>query len=430
LFQLSDGGIAVIDVAKNNRARGACLLAGGEHFAVAQAAVLALGGDTRLGDALHAEGALFHYAARAHGDLGVAHELELRCGPVLVAQEVKPPDLPWAVVGAIAGADAAVINHVVDPLAAVHSGVDGADQLAGSLFAVHAEHGLEVRPRIRGTAVVVLVDAQPLHLAAHDHLVFADDGHIVFRLAGDHAGIAADAAVEINGHSPGVPRVAVFEIETFVAGWRFGAFVREVRVLLVFVQRGGAHQVAALNVLISLARSQHVVLAGRAHLHAGRDIGLVGESELIRIDALGGAGFAGARAAAAQEQREAIVGMPGLDPHGNRKLAPAVFDFDDICILRAIQAQPLRSGGADVGRIVPGELAARLGGFLQPAVVGEAPVVDIGVLPEDDLDALDPGGRRRQAEVAHADAHGPGRKSRALDEAIVHRLPPPSLEVS
>ncbi len=75
----------------------------------------------------------------------------------------------------------------------VHGGVHRADDLAGRVLAMHARHRLERDIGLVGRSRIVAVDAQPVHLAAGEHLVLADDRHVVFRLAGDDAGLAADA---------------------------------------------------------------------------------------------------------------------------------------------------------------------------------------------------------------------------------------------
>ena len=51
-----------------------------------------------------------------------------------------------------------------------------------------------------------------------------------------------------------------------------------------------------------------------------------------------------------------------------------------------LHAEAVRGGGAQDRGVVPGELGDRLGQFLQPAVIGEAAVVDRGVGAEDDFE--------------------------------------------
>ena len=51
--------------------------------------------------------------------------------------------------------------------------------------------------------VEVAVDAEPVHLAPAHTSVLADDRDVVLGLAGDDAGAAADAGVEVDAHGPG-----------------------------------------------------------------------------------------------------------------------------------------------------------------------------------------------------------------------------------
>src|SRR5262249_24112211 len=152
-----------------------------------------------VADALHAEGALLHDAARPDRHVGVLEQLEARDAVLLLGevQEVEAPHLVGAVVRAVAGADAAGINHVVEAFIAVSGGLDGADDLARGRLAVLAGDWLEV-PALRRVFLLadgaeVGADAYPVHLAGADDLLLADDGDVVLRLAGDDAGAAADA---------------------------------------------------------------------------------------------------------------------------------------------------------------------------------------------------------------------------------------------
>src|SRR5207245_10150542 len=108
-------------------------------------------------------------------------------------QEVEAAHLVGTVVGAVARADAAVVNHVVESVAAVDRGLHRADHLARRGLAVHARHRLEKDLRITHRAVEVAVHAQPVHFPAALHLVLADDRDVVLRLAGHYTGAAPGA---------------------------------------------------------------------------------------------------------------------------------------------------------------------------------------------------------------------------------------------
>src|SRR6202171_2423133 len=108
-----DLAVRSVEVAEDDGVRRAGLLASRLQIAIFDGGVGALGINTMLADALHAVGAFFHDAAAADRYIGIAHELELRCLPVLEKQEVKSPHFVRAVVGTITRADTAVVDHVI-----------------------------------------------------------------------------------------------------------------------------------------------------------------------------------------------------------------------------------------------------------------------------------------------------------------------------
>ena len=157
-----------------------------------------------LVDALHAVGALFHHTAAAHAHIGIAHHLVLRRLPVLEQQEIEAPHFVGTVVGAIARAHAAVVDHVIQAFAAVNRRAHRADHFAGSVLALLARHRLEVSLGIVAVALEVGIDAKPVHVPSENRLLLAHDRNIVFRLAGDDAVIAAHAGIHIDRHAPRV----------------------------------------------------------------------------------------------------------------------------------------------------------------------------------------------------------------------------------
>ena len=111
--------------------------------------------------------------------------------------------LVGTVVRAVARPDAPVVDHHVEALAVVNGRGHGADLLARRILALHAWHRLEHDFRIaRGLAGEVPIDPQPMHLAVSRDLVLADNRHVVLALAGDHAGVAADAGIQVDRHPP------------------------------------------------------------------------------------------------------------------------------------------------------------------------------------------------------------------------------------
>jgi len=83
----------------------------------------------------------------------------------------------------------------------VHRGADRADDFAGRVLALLARNRLVIHAGILGAALVVHVDAQPLHLAAAHRLLLADHRNVVLRLTCHDASLATDAGVHVDGHA-------------------------------------------------------------------------------------------------------------------------------------------------------------------------------------------------------------------------------------
>ena len=273
-LQLRHAAVRVVDVAEHDRVGRARRLARRHHLAVANLAIVELGRHARVVDALHAVGALLHHAAAADGDVGVALQLEAGRVEVLIQQEVEPPHLVGAVVRAVARADAAVVDHVVQAFVAVRRGRHRAHHLARRRLALLARHRLVIGVGGVEIAGVVAVDAQPVHLAAVEDLALADHRHVVLGLAGDHAGVAAGADVLIDRHAP---RVAfVLEVRRGVERQRLGLMLlllRELRVGGELRRRRDANQVAALERPVVLRGGQLVAVARLRQLHAAERVG-------------------------------------------------------------------------------------------------------------------------------------------------------------
>src|SRR5215469_4144486 len=403
-LELRDAAVRVVDVAEDNGAGRARLLAGslqGTVFNV-ELAILADGRsfsiDAGPGNALNAVGALLHHAPAAHGDFGIAHELVLRCIPILEQEEVKAPHFVRTVVGAVARPDAAVVDLVVKTFAAMGGSANRTDQLTRSVFALHAGHGLEVGLGCIAIALVVGVDADPVHVAALDALLFADHGDVVLRHAGDDAVVASDAGIQIDRHAPGIGRlgIIVVGIEREFARRR-RLFGREPGILAVLVERSIADDGAQIAVggghrLIALGRGELIAAAGLGNFAAGGNPQGIGGAQGIDIEAGARAGAARLAATITKMHGYGIIGMARLDPNGAIHLASVQFDGDDLHDMDAFALGHLR---AHKDGVIPNQLRHGLGQFLQPAIIGEAAVVDAGVAAEIDVDRIvDRRGRR------------------------------------
>src|SRR3954471_1600274 len=144
--------LVMVEPPELDRPGRARLLARRHHLAGADVAPLLARGDVGGADPLHAVRALLHHAAAADGDARVVLELPRARRPFGEVEPVEPPDLVRAVVRAEPRADAAVVDHLVEPVGAVLGRVDRTDVLAGRVRAVLAQHRLVDEPRIIGAA--------------------------------------------------------------------------------------------------------------------------------------------------------------------------------------------------------------------------------------------------------------------------------------
>src|SRR5204862_4985314 len=100
-------------------------------------------------DALDTESTLLHHALPAHRDIRIELPVEgfrkrvLRSGGLSVSEPVEVPDFIWAIVGAIACADAPIVHLDVETVRRVIGGVYGTDRLARRITTVLAQHGNE-----------------------------------------------------------------------------------------------------------------------------------------------------------------------------------------------------------------------------------------------------------------------------------------------
>src|SRR5579872_5472966 len=249
-FQFRYPAVGIVNVAEDDGLRRTRLLASGDDFAVANRTILLFRLDFYRVDALHAVGAFFHHAAAAHADVGIAHAKQAGRLPIRVQQEIEAAHFIRTVVGAVARAHAAVVDHFVQAFRAVDRRGHRADHFAGGILAVHAEDRFVVRPRIVYAAFIVTVDADPVHVAADHDFFFANHGDIIFRLASHHTAAAAGAGVQVDGHAPGV----AFVFHRGIQRQRilFGAGLGELRIFAVVVQRRDANRFAILHSALRL----------------------------------------------------------------------------------------------------------------------------------------------------------------------------------
>src|SRR5207237_3965232 len=182
-------------------------------------------------------------------------------------------DLVRAVIGAVARADAAVVNLHVEPFGVVHRCLHRAHDLTRRVLALHAGHRLKERAWALRTPGVIAVDAYPMHFTAAPDLAFTHHGNIVLGLAGDRAGGAADAASEIDAHPPFVAVVRIGRIERRRRRRYRWRRARGLRAGDGLVARKHAHDIAPFHAVVGLRRGERVARTGRGERCHGCDRG-------------------------------------------------------------------------------------------------------------------------------------------------------------
>ncbi len=140
-----------------------------------------------------------------------------------------------------------------------------------------------------------------MHLPAADDLVLADDGDVVLRLAGDHAGVAADAGVQVDRHAPGGPfglvilgvelrrdvaRLVVLEaLQLALRDVLVDAdLLHEGRVGLEFFERRLADEAAPLHRIVLLGDGERIGPVDLLDFHPGDETGSGGGAERVGVE--------------------------------------------------------------------------------------------------------------------------------------------------
>ncbi len=186
------------------------------------------------------------------------------------------------------------------------------------------------------------------------------------------------------------------------------------RVGVELVEVGLAHDVAAFHgpVLLGVGEQAELILQD-SELGAGGDMQAVGAAQGVAVEADVLAHATGNGAAIAEGDGDGPVGEARLDVQGtadgatvDRDLAEEGFfatlavggvflagDLDERTA--GLDAELRGEAGRDEDGVVPGDLGHRLGAFLEPAVVGEASVVDRRIGAKDEFVSARRGLRRR-----------------------------------
>ena len=205
--------------------------------------------------------------------------------------------------------DAAIVDLQVQPFAVMHRGGHRADRLAGCVLAMHAGHRLKPELRVRLRAMVVDIDPQPMHVAAARDFFRPDHRDIVFRLAGDHAGVAADAYGGVDHHRPGVTVIRLgplrhqagfFALRRLQLG-NVGEIVQRIELADIF--RRANHVLGGENLLLA---------AGLHDRHIGDGPGMGGGAQGKGVGADAGADRAGLAAAEPEGKAHDASGHAGF----------------------------------------------------------------------------------------------------------------------
>ncbi len=258
-----------------------------------------------------------------------------------------------------------------------------------------------------------------MHLAAAQHLFLADDRDVVLRLAADDAGVAADAGVDVDRHSPLVAFVLELGIQRDRPRRRFVLLVHRLRIPDELVACDRTNEIPPLHQVVILRARERICRADRHDLEAAAEIHRVRRAERVGVEASALRDAAGARSPVPEVHGNRIVGMADDDESGAANRAAFVAQLDDVARNLAVLAalhrrlaadlQPRRRGGARQHGVVPRQLRDRLRQFLEPSVVGEAAVENRWIVPEDQLEVLGGRGRGRPAKAGRyvADIAGP-----------------------
>lgn len=213
-MSLSNVAFKIVQVTELDRVGRTRVLASGGDFIGTDFSFFDFRLDLARLNSLNAVGAFFHDTAAADGDFGVHHQVlqfsialrnlvgtrifEEGLG-IAVVEEIESPHFIRTVVAAIPSADTAVVNHVVEALAAVYRRGDGTNGFTRSIFAMMTgdrlvddlnfvrrylffvgrgkiEFGIEV-------VAVIAINSHPMHFSPSPNFVLADDRNVVFGLA-------------------------------------------------------------------------------------------------------------------------------------------------------------------------------------------------------------------------------------------------------
>src|SRR5581483_595543 len=183
---------------------------------------------------------------------------------------------------------------------------------------------------------------------------------VLFRLAGDHAAVTADATVQVDRHAPGVAVALIFVIEILIQREFVKFFLLRLPFLrqliflvLEFFERAFAENVAAIHREVRLRRSYDETTAGLADDRAAADPRRVRKANVVSVEAavrqrsirislilILGADAAGFESSVAEMDCDHVIGLTRQNPNGNllgdRAIAMRQLDRIDDCLAAAL----------------------------------------------------------------------------------------------
>ena len=120
----------------------------------------------------------------------------------MVVVVVKASYLERAVVRAVTGTDAAVVDHIVKAFFAVNGGGNWANLLTWGVLTLHTPEWLRKHLRRLLVTDKVPVNSEPMHFATLLDLVLANNWDIVFGGAGNDTRVTAGTRCEVDRHTP------------------------------------------------------------------------------------------------------------------------------------------------------------------------------------------------------------------------------------
>ena len=433
--ELVDLALRIVEIAEDDRSRRTGFLTSGSNGPIGDRPVLGGGAATGLSplvlvfdlglrNALSAHGTFFHDTATANGhfriELHSAEIIRAIAGVIarlhreetlllsnrlttLIVEPVESPDLVRAVVAAVTGSDATVVDHHIETVLVMNGRRDGTDLFTWRVLTVQTADGLgDDLFRVRsGATLEVSVDADPTHFAATDHLILAHDGNVVLRLTGHDAFRASGASRQVDGQRPtelGAIEIRLLPQREGVSD--MGEALVEPGILLIGLERTLANDgwkslldsgfrngfvERAIDAVV-LGRSQWIGVSGLVERNLRHEIHATGTPDGIDVEAGTICEHAGALASTVADRKRAGSGGPSGHDHDDRvDGAIGGLERDHVS---GDQSLLLGEHGSHVDGVVPGQLADGIGKFLHPTDIRETSIVDASVLVDDEFDAI------------------------------------------